>query len=98
SRGGRDAHAPLFAAGVDVMKSDLGEHVPDDAVAFNGDSGRRLHTVYPLLYNRCVRDATEKYPPARGEPPLVWCRAAWMGSQRYPVQWGGEPQSDWEGL
>src|SRR4029077_11694973 len=22
----------------------------------------------------------------------------WMASQRYPVQWGGEPQSDWEGL
>ena len=94
----RDAHAPLFAAGVDAMKSDFGEHVPDDAVAFNGDSGRRLHNVYPLLYNQCVRDATEKYQRDRGAPPLVWGRAGWMGSQRYPVQWGGEPQSDWEGL
>jgi alpha-D-xyloside xylohydrolase len=94
----RDAHAPLFAAGVDVMKSDFGEHVPDDAVAFNGDSGRRLHNVYPLLYNQCVREATEKYQPDRGAPPIVWGRAGWTGSQRYPVQWGGEPQSDWEGL
>jgi alpha-D-xyloside xylohydrolase len=94
----RDAHAPLFADGVDVMKSDFGEHVPDDAVAFNGDTGRRLHNVYPLLYNQCVRDATEKYQRDRGAPPLVWGRAGWSGSQRYPVQWGGEPQSDWEGL
>ena len=29
---------------------------------------------------------------------MVWGRAGWTGSQRYPVQWGGEPQSDWEGL
>jgi len=28
----------------------------------------------------------------------VWGRAGWAGSQRYPVQWGGDPQSDWEGL
>ena len=31
-------------------------------------------------------------------PPLVWSRAGWTGSQRYPIGWGGEPQSDWEGL
>jgi len=94
----RDAHAPLFADGVDVMKSDFGEHVPDDAVAFNGDTGRRLHNVYALLYNQCVRDATEKYQLDRSAPPIVLGRAGWSGSQRYPVHWGGEPQGDWEGL
>jgi alpha-D-xyloside xylohydrolase len=95
----RDAHEPVFAAGVDVIKSDFGEHVEADAVAFNGDSGRRLHNVYPLLYNRCVYEATERYSPSRGDgPPMVWGRAGWTGSQRYPMQWGGDPQSDWEGL
>jgi alpha-D-xyloside xylohydrolase len=29
---------------------------------------------------------------------MVWARAGWTGSQRYPIQWGGDPQSDWEGL
>ena len=29
---------------------------------------------------------------------MVWGRAGWTGSQRCPIQWGGEPQSDWEGL
>jgi alpha-D-xyloside xylohydrolase len=94
----RDAHAPLFADGVDAIKSDFGEHVPDDAVAFNGDTGRRLHNVYPLLYNQCVRDATEKFQRNPDAPPMVWGRAGWTGSQRCPIQWGGEPQSDWEGL
>jgi len=94
----RDAHEALFKDGVDVMKTDFGEHVPDDAVAFNGDSGRRLHNVYPLLYNRCVRDATERFHRDAEAPPLVWARSGWTGSQRFPVHWGGEPQSDWEGL
>jgi alpha-D-xyloside xylohydrolase len=94
----RDAHAKLFADGVDVVKSDFGEHVPDDAVAFNGDRGRRLHNVYPLLYNQCVYEATARFQPNAEAPPLVWGRAGWAGSQRYPMQWGGDPQSDWEGL
>jgi alpha-D-xyloside xylohydrolase len=94
----RDAHERLFADGVDVINCDFGEHVPDDAVAFNGDSGRRLHNVYPLLYNQCVFEATQKFQRREDAPPLVWGRAGWTGSQRCPIQWGGEPQSDWEGL
>src|SRR5438876_6515911 len=67
----RDAHEPLFKAGVDVIKSDFGEHVPDDAVAFNGDRGARLHNVYPLLYNRCIYDATRKFTSTDGQPGIV---------------------------
>ncbi len=66
-----------------MIKSDFGEQVPDDAVAFNGDSGRRLHNVYPLLYNRCVYEATERFERKEDAPPMVWSRAAWAGSQRY---------------
>ena len=94
----RDAHRNLFADGVDVIKSDFGEHVPDDAVAHNGDWGRRLHNVYPMLYNRCVYEATRKFQQDADSPPIVWSRAGWAGSQRYPIGWGGDPQSDWEGL
>ena len=93
----RDAHKSLFEDGVDVIKSDFGEQVPDDAVAFNGDYGRRLHNVYPLLYNRCIYDATTRFQSSSG-PAIVWSRAGWAGSQRYPMGWGGDPQSDWEGL
>jgi alpha-D-xyloside xylohydrolase len=93
----RDAHQALFDDGVDVIKSDFGEQVPDDAVAFNGDFGRRLHNVYPLLYNRCVYEATARFKKDPGAP-IVWSRAGWAGSQRYPMGWGGDPQGDWEGL
>jgi alpha-D-xyloside xylohydrolase len=94
----RDAHERLFADGADVISCDRGELVPDDAVAFNGDSGRRLHNVYPLLYNQCAFDATAKFQRRDDAPPVVRGRAAWTASQRCPVQWAGEAQSDWEGL
>ena len=94
----RDAHRSLFDAGVDVIKRDFGEQVPEDAVEFNGDSGRRLHNVYPLLYNRCVYEATRKFGRPENGAPIVWSRAAWSSQQRFPLGWGGDPQSDWEGL
>jgi alpha-D-xyloside xylohydrolase len=94
----RDAHRPLFADGVTVIKADYGEQVPDDAVASNGDWGRRLHNVYPLLYHQCVFEATKKFQAKDDGPPMVWGRAGWAGSQRHPMGWGGNPQSDWEGL
>ena len=91
----RDMHERLFAVGVDVLKTDFGEQVGLEAVAFNGATGDQLHNVYPLLYNRCVYEATARYH--EGEP-LVWGRSGWTGSQRYPMQWGGDSQGDWEGL
>lgn len=91
----RDAHQTLFAQGVDVLKTDFAEQVPEDAVAFNGDRGTRVHNAHALLFNKCVFEATEQHAPGEG---LVWGRSGWAGSQRFPIQWGGDPQSDWEGL
>lgn len=94
-----DSHTRLFDDGVDVIKTDFGEQVEDEMVAANGDTGRRLHNVYPLLYNRCVYEATRRYNDAHGRgAPMVWGRDGFIGSQRYPMQWGGDPQSDWEGM
>ncbi len=91
----RDMHRALFECGVDVCKTDFGEQIPRHAVAANGDSGAQLHNVYPLLYNRCVYEATARYHAGEA---LVWGRSGWTGSQRYPIQWGGDSQGDWEGL
>jgi alpha-D-xyloside xylohydrolase len=90
-----EAHKPLFDIGASVMKTDYGESIPEDVVAHNGDTGMRLHNVYSLLYNQCVFDATKKYSR---DGAMVWGRAGWAGSQRCPMQWGGDPQGDWEGL
>jgi alpha-D-xyloside xylohydrolase len=89
------SHEKLFEDGIDIIKPDFGEQVPDNAHAYNGDTGRRLHNVYALLYNRCVYEASKK---TFGKDAVVWSRSGWAGSQRYPIQWGGDPQADWEGL
>src|SRR5207344_1730706 len=94
----RDAHAQLFADGVDVVICNGGEDVPEDAIAFNGDTGRRLHNVYPLLYSRCVHDAKTRFRREPDALPIALARAGWAGSQRYPIPSGGEAQRDWEGL
>jgi alpha-D-xyloside xylohydrolase len=90
-----ESHKALFDSGIDIIKSDFGEQVPDEAYAANGDNGRRLHNVYALLYNQCVYEASREY---FAENAMVWARSGWTGSQRYPIQWGGDPQADWEGL
>jgi alpha-D-xyloside xylohydrolase len=92
----RDRHAALFDVGVDVIKSDFGEQVPDDphCIAWNGERGPRLHNIYALLYNRCVFEARERQ---LGQG-LVFARAGWAGAHRVPVQWGGDPQADWGGF
>ena len=91
----RDSHKPLFDLGVDMIKADFGEQIEPDMLAYNGDTGHRLHNVYSLLYNRCVYEAAELYCQSG---PFLFSRASWIGSQRYPAQWGGDPQADWGGL
>ena len=92
----RDAHKPLFDLGIDMIKADFGEQVDDDnMVAHNGESGRALHNVYAHLYNRCVYEAAERYGPSGA---FLFSRSSWTGCQRFPSQWGGDPQADWGGM
>lgn len=91
----RDSHKPLFDIGVDMIKADFGEQIEDDCVASNGEAGHALHNVYAHLYNRCVYEAAERYCKSG---PFLFSRASWIGAQRFPSQWGGDPQADWEGM
>ncbi len=91
----QENHQKLFDLGVDVMKTDFAEQMPEDAYALNGDDGVRHHNIYALLYNRAVYEVTKDRGPGGG---LVWGRAGWTGSQKYALGWGGDPQTDWGGL
>jgi alpha-D-xyloside xylohydrolase len=91
----RDRHRELFELGIDMIKADFGEQVEEHMRASDGASGARLHNVYALLYNRCVYEAAERWAPGG---PFLFSRAAWASQQRYPSQWGGDPQADWGGL
>jgi alpha-D-xyloside xylohydrolase len=90
----REGHARLFELGVDVIKTDFGEQPPADCIGDATVGRDELHNVYPLLYQRCVFEATER-AHSQG---FVFARAGWAGSQRFPAHWGGDPQADWEAL
>jgi alpha-D-xyloside xylohydrolase len=91
----RDRHKELFDLGVDMIKPDFGEQIEPNMLAHNGTQGDALHNIYALLYNRCVHEAAQKYAHDGG---FLFSRSAWSGQQRYPAQWGGDPQADWGGL
>jgi alpha-D-xyloside xylohydrolase len=84
----------LFDLGARVIKVDFGEQAPLDGVYHDGTPGHRMHNLYPLLYNRAAAEATHE---ATGEW-IIWARAAWAGSQRYPLHWGGDSSANWHNL
>ncbi len=90
----QDLHRPLLRMGLDVFKTDFGEDIPVDAVFANGQTGKTMHNLYPLLYNQAVSDVTDEEKGYR----LVWSRSGTAGNQRYPVCWSADPASDWDSL
>lgn len=80
-------HRERLEEGVAVFKCDFGEDVPLEAQFHNGLTGRQMHNIYPLYYQKAVFEVTKE---VRGEG-LIWGRSGWAGGQRYPVHWGGDP-------
>lgn len=77
----------LLRMGVGAIKVDFGEASPHTGLYASGKTGFYEHNLYPLRYNKAAFDITKR---VNGEN-IIWARAAWAGSQRYPVHWGGDP-------
>ena len=90
--GGRDWYAArirdLVRLGVDVIKTDFGEAIPEDAKGHAGGPPG-LHNRYATLYPETVFRAVW----AAGGDPMVWGRSGGLDIHRYPVQWGGDPRT-----
>lgn len=78
--------AGLLRLGVGAIKVDFGEAAPLDGLYASGTTGFYEHNLYPLRYQQAVMDVTRR---TTGES-IIWARAAWAGSQRYPLHWGGD--------
>ncbi|MEF8780861.1 MAG: glycoside hydrolase family 31 protein [Haloferacaceae archaeon] len=89
-------HRRLLEQGVAVFKTDYGEYVPEDAAFANGKTGKSMHNLYPYLYNEAVYEAVGEVNGA--DEAVVWGRSAWTGSQSFPMHWGGDPQTSWNGM
>ena len=89
---------PLLESGVQGFKLDRAEElVPDsrDLIAHDGRTTREIHNEYPVQY---VRAAWEVAREVHGDDIAMMPRAAFTGSSRYGVFWGGDIGSPAEGL
>jgi alpha-D-xyloside xylohydrolase len=91
-----DKLTALIEMGVDCFKTDFGESIPVDAVYHDGSDPGRMHNFFTFLYNRTVFELLQA-KRGRGEA-AVFARSATAGSQRFPVHWGGDCESTFEGM
>ncbi len=83
----------LLEMGVACIKTDFGEDIHMDA-QYHGMTPKELRNIYSLYYQKAAYEVTEE---VNGEG-IVWARSAWAGCQRYPLHWGGDSASSWDGL
>ncbi len=83
----------LLDMGVACIKTDFGENIHMDA-KYKGMSPELLNNLYALLYQKAAYEITKD---VTGDG-IVWARAAWAGCQRYPLHWGGDSCSSWDGM
>ena len=84
---------PLLDMGVKCIKTDFGENIHMDHT-YHASTPERLNNIYALLYQRAAYEITKE---VTGDG-IVWARSAWAGCQRYPLHWGGDSASSWDGL
>ncbi len=78
----------LVDMGVDCFKTDFGERIPTNVQYFDGSDPVKMHNYYPYLYNRTVFEMLER-KKGKGEA-CVFSRSATVGTQQFPVNWGGD--------
>lgn len=90
----QDKLAGLLNIGVSAIKVDFGEAAPLNGIYASGKSGWYEHNLYPVCYDMAVSEITKKLHNEN----IMWARAAWAGSQRYPLHWGGDAATTNTGL
>lgn len=83
----------LLDMGVVCIKTDFGENIHMDA-KYKNMPAELLNNLYALLYQKAAYEITKD---VTGDG-IVWARAAWAGCQRYPLHWGGDSCSSWDGM
>ena len=80
----------LMKMGVGVIKTDFSEEIPEDAVFWDGTTGKESHNKFPLLYAKTIYEASAEAKREMGEKALLWGRSGYLGSQNYPANWAGD--------
>lgn len=87
----------LIRQGVDTFKTDFGERIPVEGVAWHdGSDPARMHNYYTQLYNHAVFEVlTQERGPGEA---VLFARSATAGGQQFPVHWGGDCESSYAAM
>ncbi|MFR8169786.1 MAG: alpha-xylosidase [Marvinbryantia sp.] len=93
----QDKLEALLDMGVDCFKTDFGERIPTENIAYyDGSDAVKMHNFYTYLYNKTVYELLER---KKGKQDAVlFARSATVGGQKFPVHWGGDCWSTYEAM
>ena len=86
----------LLRMGIDCVKTDFGERIPVNVRYHDGSDPFAMHNYYTYLYNQAVFEVIEQERGA-GEA-IVFMRSATVGSQKFPVCWGGDCMASYQSM
>ncbi|GHU25657.1 alpha-xylosidase [Spirochaetia bacterium] len=86
----------ILDMGVDFVKTDFGERIPLDAVYCNAKDPVMMHNYYTYMYNKTIFEFLEQ-KKGKGKACL-FARSATVGSQKFPLHWGGDCESTFEAM
>ena len=82
--------------GVDVLKTDFGERIPTDVVYFDGSDPVKMHNYYVFLYQKAIYELMQdKFGK---QDAIIFGRAATVGTQQFPITWGGDNESSYASM
>ena len=90
----QDRLARVLRDGAAVFTSDFGEAAPFGGIYRTDQAGFDEHNLYPVRYSRAVAEATRE---VTGDG-VQHARAAWAGSQRYPLHFAGDGETSDGGM
>ena len=91
-----DRLGEVIDMGVDAIKCDFGERIPTDVVYFDGSDPKKMHNYYSYLYQQAIYGLLQRKYGERDA--LIFARAATVGTQQFPITWGGDNEATYSSM
>lgn len=86
----------LLDTGVDCLKTDFAERIPTEVSWYDGSDPQKMHNYYSYLYHKTVFEVVKEKKGVRNA--MVFARSAAVGTQQFPVNWGGDNLAEYDSM
>lgn len=92
----QDKLGEILDMGVDCLKTDFAERIPTDVDWYDGSDPEKMHNYYSYLYHKNVFEVIREKKGERNA--MVFGRSATVGTQQFPVNWGGDNVAEYDSM